>query len=187
MNKVSPKIKVPLLLLCCLIICVLCIYSFLPMTHLHGAQLSKLSDAKLLKTVQAQNVELMEAYADEKTALASMEPARRTVYVLSIYEKEVESGGLCLFFVNETRLVAPYVEESLSAAGAQAHLALFSGFIESNSIDVSDLDSFTIDNIEEYALQEKRYDFASFDEQHYDLPALEAYIVNYIRANIQSF
>ena len=187
MNRVSQKITFPLVVICLLVVGAICLYNFLPMTYLHGAQLNALSDGKLLKTVHSQNLQLLRAYGDEKTALENMDPVRKAVYVLTVYEKEVEGGGLCLFFVNDTRSVAPYVAECLAAVGAQEHLALYSEFIADNAIDTADLSSFIIGNIEEFDIQEKRYDFASFNDQYLALPSLKPYIIAYIRANIDCF
>ena len=162
-------------------ICGFCLYQVWPTTHLHGQQLAHLSDTKLLKTV------LSQMGADKQTAPEDLPQHYKTVYVLNTYEKEMKGGGLCLFFINETRKVAPYVAECLKNAGADAHFALFSDFIEKNSIDVWDLDSFAIKDIEEYALQDARYDFASYDDQYFALPSLKDLLIGYIRANIDLF
>ena len=181
MGKHRNGILVFLAAICAMAILGFCLYQFLPLTHLHGQQLGHLSDAKLLKTV------LSQIAADEHTAPDDLPEHYKTVYVLNTYEKEMEGGGLCLFFINETRKVAPYVEESLKIAGADAHLALFSDFIAKNNIDVHDLDSFAIKDIEEYALQDARYDFGTYDDQYYALPLLKDILIGYIRANIDLF
>ena len=42
----------------------------------------------------------------------------------------------------------------------------FTEFIENNNIDVNNLDSFIISDVEEYEAQTKRYDFDSFDNKY---------------------
>ena len=81
--------------------------------HLHGEDLLKLSDDKLFETVYLQTLDLVESFADEESALAQISPAQRTVYILSIYDMEIQNGGLCQFFVNSSRSLAPYVGQCL--------------------------------------------------------------------------
>lgn len=57
----------------------------------------------------------------------------------------------------------------------------------SGAINLSNLDSFQISDISEYATQTKRYGFDDFDDQFYRLPPLQNYLVQYIRANPESF
>ena len=66
--------------------------------HLHGEELLKLSDDKLFETVYLQTLDLVDSFADEEAALAQFSPVQRTVYILSIYDMEIQNGGLCQFF-----------------------------------------------------------------------------------------
>jgi hypothetical protein len=65
--------------------------------------------------------------------------------------------------------------------------ALFEQFLTSNSIDVSDLDSFRVSSTKGYIKQTKRFDYDAFDDRYYELPALQDYVVKYIRDNIREF
>lgn len=100
---------------------------------------------------------------------------------------EIQCGGLCSFFVNTSRTLAPYVEESLDTVGAAEHKELFAEFITENNINVNDLDSFIVDNVNDYGSQIKRYDFESFDEKYVEMPMLQDYLTEYIKANIEKF
>ena len=100
---------------------------------------------------------------------------------------EIQNGGLCQFFVNSSRSLAPYIEDNLNKIGATEHKKLFTEFIENNNIDVNNLDSFIISDVEEYEAQTKRYDFDSFDNKYIELPTLQSYITEYIKTNIEKF
>ena len=100
---------------------------------------------------------------------------------------EIQNGGLCQFFVNSSRSLAPYIEDNLNKIGATEHKNLFTEFIENNNIDVNNLYSFIISDVEEYEAQTKRYDFDSFDNKYIELPTLQSYITEYIKTNIEKF
>ena len=54
-------------------------------------------------------------------------------------------------------------------------------------VDINNLDSFIISDVEEYEAQTKRYDFDSFDNKYIELPTLQSYITEYIKTNIEKF
>ena len=161
--------------------------AFTASKNLHGAELAELPDEQLFETVYLQTIDLVLSYPDEEIAFSKISPEQRTVYILSIYDMEIQNGGLCQFFVNSSRSLAPYVEENLSIVGAGEHKKLFSEFIASNNIDLYNLDSFIISDLSEYASQAKRYDFDSFDCKYIESKPLQSYITNYIRANVEKF
>ena len=155
--------------------------------QLHGEDLLTLSDDDLFETIYFQNIDIAEDAEDEDKELEQFDGARKTVYILSLYDSEIQNGGLCQFFVSSSRTVAPYVIESLKIVGANEHLNLFEGFITTNNIDVSDLDSFKIFSKRGFIKQTKRFDFDSFDDKYYELPALQEKVVAYIKNNINEF
>lgn len=178
------KKKLMMAVVFCLLICMLCGCSPKVEQSMSPEQLMALSDNELFETVY---LRLINTPNDKETALERIPPACWTVYVLNMYDMEIQNGGLCQFFVNPSRALAPHVAECLEAVGAQEHLQLFSGFIESNGVDLNNLSFFLLQDVEEFAEQAKRYDFESFDDSYYDLPPLYDYIVAYIRANITEF
>lgn len=152
--------------------------------QLHGEDLLTLSDDDLFETIYFQNIDIAET---EDKELEQFTGARKTVYVLGLFDSEIQNGGLCQFFVNSSRIVAPYIIESLRYVGADEHLTLFEEFITTNNIDVSDLESFKVFSKRGYIKQTKRFDFDSFDNKYYELPALQEKLVTYIKNNIHEF
>ena len=175
------------ILIVTILICSLSSCGFVTNKNLHGEALQQLSDNELYEAVYFQNLDIVVSDTSEKNALEGMSEVRRTFYILSMYEYEISNGGLCQFFVNTTRGLAPYVSDCLGEIGANEHKELFDEFILNNNIDVYDLDSFIIDDVDEFAQQNARYDFDSFDEAFYDLPFLRDYLVRYVRNNINEF
>ncbi len=161
--------------------------SISPIKELHAEELKKLSDDDLFEKVYLHTLNIVDSFPDEETAFSKISVELKTVYILSIYDMEIQNGGLCQFFVNSSRSLAPYVEDNLNKIGAAEHKKLFAEFIQNNDIDVNDLDSFIIFDINEYEAQTKRYDFDSFDDKYCELPALQSYITEYIKANIEKF
>lgn len=154
---------------------------------LHGEDLLKLSDDDLFETIYFQNLDIAEQAENEDDELEQFTGARRTVYILSTFDSEIQNGGLCQFFVNSSRIVAPYVSEALESINADEHRALFERFITENDIDVSDLNSFKVSSKRGYIKQTKRFDFDSFDDKYIDLPPIQEKVVIYIKNNIQEF
>ncbi len=155
--------------------------------QLHGEDLLSLSDDDLFETIYFQNIDIAEEAEDEDKELDQFTGARKTVYVLGLFDSEIQNGGLCQFFVNSSRVVAPYVSESLKKVGANEHLNLFEEFITANNIDISNLESFKVFSIRGFKKQTKRFDFDSFDDKYYELPALQEKVVAYIKNNINEF
>jgi hypothetical protein len=155
--------------------------------EIHGEELLRLSDGELYEKVYLQTLDLVESYPDEEAALAKMSRERRTFYILSIFDMEIQNGGLCQFFVNPSRLLAPRVEECLETVNAVEHKNLFSSFVADNNIDLNHLESFDIEDVNDYIAQTKRYDFNSFDDAYVELTPLQDYMVLYIKANISEF
>ncbi len=155
--------------------------------EIHGTELLKLSDSELYEKVYLQTLDLVDSYPDEETAFSKIIPEHRTVYILSIFDMEIQNGGLCQFFVNSSRLLAPYVDECLITVNAEEQRKLFSSFVTTNNIDLNNLESFEIEDITEFAAQTERYDFESFDNAYIKLTPLQDYITSYIKANISVF
>ncbi|MBQ8768135.1 MAG: DUF4375 domain-containing protein [Oscillospiraceae bacterium] len=154
---------------------------------LHGEDLLVLSDDDLFETIYMQNMDIAGEAEDEDKEIEQFTGARRTVYILGLYDAEIQNGGLCQFFVNSSRAVAPYVREALQEVDAKEHLQLFEAFITSNGIDVSNLESFKVFSIRGFKKQTKRYDFDAFDDQYYELPALQDKVVEFIKSHINEF
>ena len=92
--------------------------------------LAALSDEDLFQAALMRTNAIVESYADMGEGFLSLNNEQRIVYALNYMEMEVNNGGLCQFFVNSSRMVAPYVSEYMAAVGADRHKALFDQFIQ---------------------------------------------------------
>lgn len=144
-------------------------------------ELRELTDQDLYEAVRAR----AEHKADvENGGVSGMTEAQLVVYITSYYEMEVNNGGLCQFFVNPSREYAPFLSQCLETVGACEHKKLFDDFVSINNIDLNDLSSFDIDELEEFAEQNRRYPFDDFDREFYELPSIGECSFNYIREHI---
>ena len=110
---------------------------------------------------------------------------QKLVYSLIKLEAEVNNGGVCQFFVNSSRECAPYVSKALEVIGATQLKELYDNFIDSNNIDVNDLSSFKISEVEDFESQTQRYDFESFDDKFYEDENLHNQIIEYSKNNLE--
>lgn len=101
-------------------------------------------------------------------------------FVLSIYEMEINNGGLCQFFVNSSRAYAGLVSGFLKELGAEEHLKLYQSFIDDNNIDFDNLDMFDMDDVEEFAEKNELYPFDEFDDRFYKLKPLCEYLEEFM-------
>ena len=156
-------------------------------TKLPHEELSALSDDDLDEAVWNRTDEKVEQAETDLAGVAALPHAARVFYVVHWYVFEVYDGGLCQYFVNPSRKLAPMLSDCLKEIGALDHKTLFDGFMRENEIDVNDLSSFVSNSVEEYLSQTKRYPFEAFDAAFGELPALGTYLVPYVRANISAF
>ncbi len=156
-------------------------------SSLSEEELSALSDDDLLFAVMARTEKKVEGFDDLRKGVDSLNHAQRVFYSLNWLEAEVNNGGLCQFFENSSRIVAPFVSDYLAAVGAAEHKKLFDGFVEKNKIDLKAL-AFS-DADEAGALEEKlqAYPFDEYDDAFYDMEPIETYLTKYIRDHIAEF
>lgn len=115
---------------------------------------------------------------------------KKVFYTVTYFKNEVENGGLCQFFVNSNRILAPLVSENLNIIGAEKYSKLYETFIRDNSIDLSDLSSFTIKNEKAFESQYEKYKFNKFDEQFEQLcreEPLDCFLAKYVREHLDQF
>ncbi len=142
----------------------------------------ELFEAALMRTEK-----IVDEYDDIIDGVRALSGAKRIFYVTSYYEMEVNNGGLCQFFVNSSRYVAPELSSSLEEIGAFEHKVLYDKFIQENKIDVNDLSSFDIDDVDEFEEQTKRYPFEQFDDAFLDIKPICEYLTEYVKKNITQF
>lgn len=115
---------------------------------------------------------------------------RRAIYTVECFDREVQNGGLCQYFVNASRETAPELEEALSQVGAESFRTLFHDFITEHDIDVTQLERFAIHSADQFADQARRYPFDDFDEAYYQLyeqEPLDSLCAAYIRRHLGDF
>ena len=149
--------------------------------------LKSLSDDELFSAVLCRTESKVDKYENIIDGVKTLTGAERVFYVTSYYEMEVNNGGLCQFFVNSSREVAPELSECLGIIGASEHKQLFDSFISDNGINVGDLSSFIIDDVAEFEAQTKRYPFEDFDNAFYELKPIQDQLIPYIKDHISEF
>ena len=155
--------------------------------NLSTEELAALSDEDLFVAAKLRINVIVDACADSAEAFARLNDHQKVVYALDYLEMEVNNGGLCQFFVNSSRVVAPYVSDYMARVGASEHKALFDGFIRQHGIDLNNLSSFIIHRHRDYEAQTKRYPFDEYDDKFYELPSFEEPLTAYIRQHIEAF
>ncbi len=158
---------------------------------MRAKELLKLTDQELYD-VMIDNIDEEVDDFDDCETLETYSWAKRVFYTVVWFSSEVNNGGLCQYFVNSSRYTAPYVQDALHAIGAKKYLSLLNQFIEANAIDLNDLDSFIIEDIEEFEEQAERYPFDDFDDAFYALEneennTFEELLGAFVRKHISEF
>lgn len=150
-------------------------------------ELVALSDDELFDAVTARTENKVDRFDEWEDGLNSLNHAQRVFYSVNWFEIEVNNGGLCQFFVNSSRMVAPFVSDYMGIIGSTDHQKLFDNFISKNGIDLNDLSSFDIDKAEAFEAQSKRYPFDEYDHAFYNMEPLEVFLKKFIRDHIKDF
>ena len=152
-----------------------------------SSELSRLTDDELFEAAAARTANKVDRFESITDGINSLTHAERVFYAASYYEMEVNNGGLCQFFVNASRVLAPMLADCLDEISASDHKALFERFVQDNGIDVNDLSSFRIDDINDYPAQTERYPFDAFDRAFYELKPIQELLPSYVRSHISEF
>ena len=86
-----------------------------------------------------------------------------TVATLITFDTEMMNGGLCQFFINDYSGYAQHVGNALDEVGAIELQKHYISFIAQNGIDISQMDSFHIESIQDYVKQFERFPYEAFD------------------------
>lgn len=141
-----------------------------------------LPEDDLYNAVLDRTFHAMEGWEDDREGLATLTEAARAFYVCILYESEVCNGGLCQFLDNSSRLLTPYVSESLTRIGAEEHRKLFDDFLSATHLAMDTLvDGESVFN------QVSDQAFDDFDQRFYDLGPLLPLLDAYVRANKTAF
>ena len=150
-------------------------------------ELSALTDNELFYAVMVRTEQKAESFENWKDGVDSLNPSQKIFYSLNWLEVEVNNGGLCQFFVNSSRMVAPYISEYMAIVGAFEHKELFDNFILSSEIDFSDLTFFDIDDLGEFEEKYEAYPFDDYDNEFYDMEPLETYLTKFAKEHLEDF
>lgn len=150
-------------------------------------ELLQLSDDELFDAVWARTEKAVSTKDDLLEGFNFLNEEQRIFYAVFLLEFEVNNGGLCQFFVNPSRIVAPFVSEYMEIIGAKEHKELYDTFIEKHQIDISDLSSFDTETIDEFQNQYERYPFDEYDDAFYELEPLQNHLTEFIKGHIEKF
>ena len=149
--------------------------------------LALLPDDELFSAAVVRTEHLVDEFDEVEDGLKALNESQKILYSLNWLEIEVNNGGLCQFFVNSSRAVAPFVSEYMTAVGAEEHRRLFDGFIGRTGIDLCDLSSFDVEETEEFESRYQRYPFDEYDDAYYEMEPMETYLTQYVRAHVEDF
>lgn len=149
--------------------------------------MASLSDEDLFEAAVIRTDNKVDGFDDIEEGFRSLNDSQKVLYVLNYFEAEVNNGGLCQFFVNQSRALAPYVSEYMGVVGAEEHKKLFDDFVSENKIDLTDLSSFIIYSVKDFDVQNQRYPFDEYDDAFYDLEPIEAFLEKYVREHSEDF
>ncbi len=155
--------------------------------NMSAEEMAALSDSDLYEAVWYRTENKVNAFEDISEGFASLNSYEKVFYAIDYFDMEYLNGGLCQFFVNSSRAVAPYVSESLRTVGADKHAEMYDSFASDNGIDLGDLSEFDTDSIDKYMLLSKKYPFDDFDDAFYKLGLLRPYLEKYIREHLNEF
>lgn len=150
-------------------------------------ELKNLPDDELVSAVNARILGKTDEIEDTKEGMKVLNEKERVFYVLNYLDMEVQNGGLCQFFVNDSRAVAPLVSECMEIVGADEHKKLYDGFVSKYNIDLENLSSFDSETAEEFIEQYDRFPFDEYDDAFYEAEGIENYLLKFVKENIESF
>ena len=152
-----------------------------------SAELSKLSDDELCNAVWVRTENIVLSKEDLMEGFNSLNEKQRIFYAVYYLEMEVQNGGLCQFFINASRMVAPIVSGCIGMIGATAHRELYDTFIKKHQIDLHDLSSFDCETVEAFQSQYARYPFEECDDKFYELEPLQSYLIPFVKKYMEEF
>lgn len=150
-------------------------------------QLLQLPDDELIYALWSRVENIVLSQNDMSQGFLSLNEEQRIFYAVNYLDMEVNNGGICQFFVNSSRMVAPVVGEYMGMIGADAHQKLYEEFIKTHQIDTGDLSSFDCDTVEDFQKQYARYPFDKYDTAFCELEPLQHYLVAYVKEKIEKF
>lgn len=153
---------------------------------LTSEELLALSDEELIAAVLEKLSSEYDVYGDYKEAVEKMSSIERVILSVADFDMEIQNGGLCQYFTNSSRFSAPYILSALDVVKAVQIKAELTHFITENNVDLSDLEKYSIDDLNGYLENTKMLPFDEFDNKFYELYGSENLTIllsQYIRDN----
>jgi len=151
------------------------------------SELSKLTDDEIFNAVWMRTEYIVSSKENLLEGFNSLNEEQRIFYAIYYLEMEVNNGGLCQFFVNSSRIVAPIVSDYMEIIGASEHKKLYDTFIGKYQINTYDLSSFDCETVEVFQSQYERYPFDEYDDVFYELEPLKNYLISFVKKHIEKF
>lgn len=151
------------------------------------SELSKLSDDEIFNAVWTRTENIVSSKDDLLEGFNSLNEEQRIFYAINYLEMEVNNGGICQFFVNSSRIVAPVVSDYMGIIGASEHKKLYDTFIKKYQINTYDLSSFDCETVEVFQSQYERYPFDEYDNAFYELEPLQNHLISFVKKHIEKF
>lgn len=150
-------------------------------------EVAALSDEDLLEAAIIRTENAVQTFDEWEDGVNALNDSQKLFYALNWLEMEVNNGGLCQFFVNSSRMVAPWVSEYMGVIGATDHKKLYDDFVSKNNIDLNELSFFDIEEVDEFAEKAEAYPFEEYDDAFYDMAPIETYLKPFVREHVQDF
>lgn len=154
-----------------------------PYMFMTDAQIKKLPADERLLAISSRLDNIVLSESSMEAGFAKLSEQQKIVYAVNYYDMEWQNGGLCQFFINSSRMVAPDLSEYLEEIGAVDHQALYDAFVSDNHIDFSDMSEFDMPDTHAYEQLYKKYPFDAYDEAFGKLPPLTERLDAYIEAH----
>lgn len=168
-------------------------------SNLTTEELRKLPDEELIMALVTRTADALNALIDPepeeeqdyeaalKTALDLLNEHQKLFYAVTELESEVNNGGLCQFFDNCSRVVAPLVSGYMDIIGAAEHKKLYDDFLTKHAIDPANLPDFDEEAEKDGMDIDEKYAFEEYDDAFYEMEPLETYLFAYAKAHLDSF
>ena len=109
---------------------------------------------------------MIEQYPDPENAAFSEYPAAgRALFVVLIFDMEIQNGGLAQFFRNCGVIYAKLLPDALRSTGLSDVADLYESFLRDNDISLDFIASFK-ERVPEFVQYYEWYDYDSFDEAY---------------------
>ena len=149
--------------------------------NLTTEELGNLTDDELISAVLYRTDKKIEGILGKKKKgtpadwAEHLSGAQRTVYILSYFESDMQTGGL-EFFLEQNGAFASAVSECLNEIGASEHRNLYDEFLSARNYRMSYSERL-----------EYQDELLMFNERYLALTPMEQFFATYLRGNLEQF